>query len=451
MKTLHLFFGFLFTIGNIFAQIANFEDAPLNPIPLEAFKYVVPSELQGDVAYFAGKYYDEDRKQRLEDGSSFMKFAQWTKEEAKIAKSLFMSFNRNNQLTEYIIYNGSSPLTYLYEYDSKGNLIKFQYQKDIVAYTYDKKGRLDTEIKTYNTSGSKVSIKYAYTSEGNLLKIFKTSTYSEGSETEEMHYKNGRKIYEKSALGVESVCEPDSRGNCVSKRFIKDNRVDRVFYNVIYRDQLKAKNVVIRDIRANKFAVSVPQIEIEGSKINLPMERLKEDILIYLPNTQQYLIAKDFYNSAVEKENPVPVEILQSNSPYLGIWYSESFPVFLKNGTTERLIKYGDTDYNFYYDLDENKYFYIDKKIKGVPNKIISYKELNTEMLMYMNETLTTNTTLVKGVKQYFATDWSSKSLSDKEVVLLYKNEPLYIVPIITKPEPLKIYTSKNYDGEKYK
>ncbi|MFC7357609.1 hypothetical protein ACFQO1_07915 [Jejudonia soesokkakensis] len=449
MRTLVIFVSTLFCLNTIVGQTARFEEAPLNPKPLEALKFVVPSDIKGDVAYYAGKFYDNDRKQLLEDGSSFTKYSQWSKEEAYKEKSPYMQFNTKGQLTEYII-NNSSSLRYVYEYDSKGNLIKKQYQNDITTYEYDKKGRLDTEYRTFSTTDRTVSIKYTYKQENDLLKITKTSTYPDGIETEEFHFKDGRKVYEKSALSVESICEPDGKGNCVSKKYIKDNRIEKVHYNVVYRDHMKPEYVVVRDIRANQYAVSIPQIEIEGSIINLPMDRLKEDVLIYLPNTKQYLIANDFYDSKITKENPVPVEILQSNSPYLGIWYSETFPVFLKNGSREGIIKNGDSNYTLFYDQEEEKYFYIDKNTKGIPKEFINFKVIDAPLVMYMGENLQDNMTLIKGAKQYFTYGWSSKPLNEKEAILFYENTPLYIVPIIPKPEPLKIYAGRNYKGEKY-
>ncbi len=246
-KLLQLFFTVSIVTSGI-AQTVSFDKAPLNPNPLENLRYMVPSTLKGDVAFYAGNFYDTNRKQLLDDGSTFMKYAQWTKNEAYAAKGIFMKFNAQGKIEEIVNYN-TSTITYLYEYDKKGQLIKSQFQNDITTYTYDNVGRLDTEFNKFGSSDRTITKKYTYKNEGNLLKITKKSTYVDGEESEEFHFKNGRKVYGKTALSIENDCEPDARGNCVSEKNKKTGYINKIFYNVIYRDELKPENITVRNIK----------------------------------------------------------------------------------------------------------------------------------------------------------------------------------------------------------
>src|SRR5690606_26779542 len=63
-----------------------------------------------------------------------------------------------------------------------------------------------------------------------------------------------------------------------------------------------------------------------GDKIisNANLTTVGNHIVFYIPTTQQYFIAKNFYNSAIKKDDAVNVELLQENNPYLHIWGNDS-------------------------------------------------------------------------------------------------------------------------------
>ena len=95
-------------VSTAMGQKVHFDTAPLNLKPLEYLSYVVPSTIKGDVAYYKGNFYDANRNLLLEDGTSFMKYAKWTKNEAYAAKSIFMKFNATGNLLEFVNYTNNS-------------------------------------------------------------------------------------------------------------------------------------------------------------------------------------------------------------------------------------------------------------------------------------------------------------------------------------------------------
>lgn len=439
----------LFSISNVFAQSKDFENAPLNPRPLEALQYIVPSVLHGDVAYYAGFYFDKDRNRVLEDGQSFKKFSEWTDNEARVAKSVYMKFNENGQILQYVDYGGSGSIR-TYEYNSNGQLIKETFSYDAKTYTYDKLGRLEKEFRTFGSTDRTITILYSYKNEDGLLKVNKKSIYVEDDEVVEMHYKNGRLVYEKQEDDVE-VCVPDQEGNCVSIKNQKSGSIKKVFYNVIYQDELKAENIVIKNIKKNNFSQNEPQAEIGGRYLKMPLQSFGNDVIAYFGVKNQYLIAKDFYDvSAVPMNAVVPVSILQENNPILAIWQNETLAYILYAGNKEGILRNSDENYEFYYNPVTKSYLYFKKDIKGVKGVVIPFKELNTEMLMYADLLKRHSTTLIEGKPQLSTYQWTSKKLNDQETVLLYQDEPKYIIPNIAAPEHLKIYVARNYNGEKF-
>ncbi|WP_111308477.1 hypothetical protein [Confluentibacter sediminis] len=453
MKTLLLSISLFLSLTAVFGQNSIAKKAPLNPLPLEELAYMVPSLIDGDIAYYKGHFYNDKREQLLENGESFRSYANWTEKEAYEAKSIYMAFDASGKLLKLKDYKNFSTLTRAYTYNQKGLLTKSTFYNDSMFYHYDNKDRLLTEERYFSSSKTKVVVNYNYKTEDGLLKITRQTVYPTGKEQDELHYKNGKLMYYKSVLGEENVGVPDAKGNITKTKNIKTNKVNNYYYNVIYNDEINTKDLVVVNAKKNDYdRHNLPRLSV-GDKIisNVNLTIVGNHVVFYIPTTQQYFIAKNFYNSTIKKDEAVNVELLQENNPYLHIWGNDSGNFYcLYKGSDHSLKKFRDENYSVYYSPFDDTYFLVDKQ-KNTTSQAGTLANVQTfkgSVLMYVNYAKKTSVNLFEGENQTSSFGWSAKPLNVSEAVMLKNNEPKYIIPIVPKPDDLKIYLGRKYNNE---
>ena len=453
MKPLLLSISLFLSIAVVYGQNPIAKKAPLNPLPLEGLAYIVPSLIDGDVTYYKGHFYNDKREQLLENGKSFRSYGDWTEKEAYKAKSIYMDFDPSGKLLKLKDFKNSSILTRLYTYNKKGLLVKSTFYKDSTIYHYDNKDRLLNEERYFSSGNKKVVVNYKYKTEGNLLKITRQTVYPKDKEQDELHYKNGKQIYLKSVLGEEYVGVPDTKGNITKTKNIKTNKVEKYYYNVIYKDEINPKDLVVVNAKKNDYdRHNFPRLMV-GEKVisDQNLTTVGKHIIFYIPTTQQYYIARNFYTGSVKKDDAVKVEVLQENNPYLHVWGNDMGNYYcLYKGSDHSLKKYKDENYSIYYSPVDDTYFLVDiqKNKTSQAGTLVNAQTYKGSVLMYMNYTKKISVNLLEGKIQTSNLGWSAKPLNAKEAVLLKYNKPRYILPIVPKPEDLKIYIGRKYNNE---
>ncbi|MCZ2395762.1 MAG: hypothetical protein LC100_04375 [Chitinophagales bacterium] len=453
MKILLLSISLFLPLTVVFGQNPIAKKAPLNPLPLEGLAYIVPSLIDGDVTYYKGHFYNDKREQLLENGESFRSYGNWTEKEASEAKSIYMDFDPSGKLLKLKDYKNSSPLTRLYTYNKKGLLVKSVIFKDSTIYHYDHKDRLLKEERYFSSGNKKVVVNYHYKTEGNLLKITRQTVYPEDKEQDELHYRNGKLIYFKSVLGEEYVGVPDTKGNITKTKNIKTNKVEKYYYNVIYKDEINPKDLVVINAKKNDYdRRNFPRFTV-GDKIlsGLNLTTAGEDIIFYIPTSQQYYIARNFLNRSVRKNDTVKVALLQENNPYLHVWSNDWGNYYcLYKGSDDSLKKYQDENYSIYYSPVDDTYFLVDrqKNKTSQAGTLANAQTYKGSVLLYVNYTKNIAVNLLEGSIMTNNLGWSAKALNANENVLLKNNKPRYIIPIVPKPVHLKIYTGRKYNNE---
>lgn len=453
MKTLLLSISLFLSLNVVFGQNPIAKKAPLNPLPLEELAYMVPSLIDGEITYYKGHFYNDKREQLLENGESFRSYANWAEKEAYDAKSIYMAFDASGKLLKLKDYKNSSTLTRAYTYNNKGLLTKSTFYNDSTFYHYDTSDRLLKEERYFSSSKTKVVVNYNYKTEDGLLKITRQTVYPTGEEQDELHYKNGKLMYYKTVLGEENVGVPDAKGNITKTKNIKTNKLNNYYYNVIYKDEINTKDLVVVNAKKNDYdRHNLPRLSV-GDKIisNANLTTVGNHIVFYIPTTQQYFIAKNFYNSAIKKDNSVNVELLQENNPYLHIWGNDSGNFYcLYKGSDHSLKKFSDENYSIYYSPFDDTYFLVDKQ-KNTASQAGTLANVQTfkgSVLMYVNYTKKASVNLFEGENQTSSFGWSAKQLNANEAVMLKNNEPKFIIPIVPKPDDLKIYSGRRYNNE---
>src|SRR5690606_28580668 len=162
-------------------------------------------------------------------------------------------------------------------------------------------------------------------------------------------------------------------------------------------------------------------------------------------------IAKNFYNSTIKKDDAVNVELIQENNPYLHIWGNDSSNFYcLYKGSGHSLKNFKDENYSIYYTPFDDTYFLVDKQKNTTTQAgtLVNVQTFKGSVLMYVNYTKKASVNLFEGENQTSSFGWSAKQLNANEAVMLKNNEPKYIIPIVPKPDDLKIYSGRKYNNE---
>ncbi len=295
---------FLGNIESVFAQ-DNFESKPK----------------KGEVVEQGRKEFDKAVRLKVKTRYKHVAFYDsYGKLPAKKTLVEKVTFDRRGLRKERIRYTslGSVDLRYVFSYDAKGNLVKFEtiegsgniLTRKISAY--DKKGN-ETLRKLYERDKAGESkIEYTYDDSGNLLEAKTFTPKGELFSTIINEYKNDLRVYSASKSYKDEVVQESFFEYDSNRRLIKEAGKElKTPFTIIYT----------YDSKGNVIEKNDPQFK--RNSIYDSNNNLIEDKLFHNDGSRQYRVVFTYYKNGLQKE-----EIRYSN---------DDTPVF-----------YGKYDYEFY-------------------------------------------------------------------------------------------------------
>lgn len=304
----------------------------------------MPAALKGDVAYYAGNFYNEKGERLLDDGTSFMKFIDLSYAEAYQAKVPYIKRDKNGNILEII--DQKSTTKYIYEYNAKGLLTKSTYSNRLKEYEYDVKDRLKKEIITNTSYNEKVTSTYTYKEEGGMLHVHERKVYTTGGEESfDYSYKDGQLMFSTGYSGKKYECIPDAKGNCTTKKDVKTGEIKTIYSNVIYRDELKAGSITVekKNDYSTDYTLKVGDRLLSG----VTSQFIGGTLYLYVPITGEYLVVENFYDKDQDIKK-LPIKFVQKDDPYLAYRGYNDKAYLLVKGVEQNDLSRSDKNYDFF-------------------------------------------------------------------------------------------------------
>lgn len=268
----------------------DWNNAPLNPTdPLTASRLDSKAPVVGDIVKLNKDWYDSNKI--LLDPNLFD-----TIESAKKYNGYYYVKNKAGQVIETVSFFNNKEFKILYQYNKSGLLIL----KNVVAdgkstsYNYDKKGRLTKAVLTGKSF--QYTTNYTYQNKGKILEINEMQYNQDNVLTNHFiyTYRDGliRSYEEVGQLKSTYDYEFDDQSNWI-KRFKNGNyNYPQETQTIIYRNQIKNLNTNSAYVKKTgyKYGLVLRSMDLD---VDLKAVSMENDVILYHPLEQEYLIAKD--------------------------------------------------------------------------------------------------------------------------------------------------------------
>ena len=437
------------------AQKVDMDNAPKNPT---GFKHKKEHFfLRGDIYSSAGKIFDKKGNLVFNYGTRHY-------------------YNDNNKIT-------GNNYNDIFEYDSRGNIIKFQYSsgstsnykfdsKDLLIYekssygdvknhTYDSKGRV---IKTTIEKKGKLSQTrtYKYSKKGDSLVVDMKYQYANGRSDFQgtSYYLKGYLVKEVLSSGTYRYkVELDKKGNKIdfydidkkdAKHFRNVNRyfsdakkplkIEFGYYKVYEDSKNKTETVYVNGKRSTDVAIS------KGTK---PNEKIVYDGL-----TKTYYSVENIIPENCTIDTRIRVtKVLSKGNPYISYAYDGKFINYVHGYN-----KVKSRDFAFLgphmidYRIDKSLgRTYIIKNYKNIKNKAVKQMELlsaDTTSLFYVRDLKNENFFIVDKGKHIDYAKARFEYLSNGDPVIFIDEKPTYVLTGFRIAEENEVLKGKRYTNE---
>jgi len=445
---------FLFQISN--AQKIDMVNAPRNPI---GFKHKKEHFfLRGDVYTSSGKIFDKKGNLRYNYGTRYY-------------YDITGKINGNNY--------GD-----VIQYDSRGNIIKFQYKSgSINNYTFNSKGLLIFEKNTYGEDKT-----YTYDAQDRLVKtvINKKGKFYQGRNISyekkgntlivslqyitanrkpgfkgKYHYVNGFLVKEELSSGTyEYVVDTDDRGNKVNFYVANDPKAKHFkTYNRYYSDENKSIKLelgyYISGSGETRKKVSTAFINGERATDIIISKGVKEnEKVLYDGLTQTYYSVPNVVNESNAATTRIPVtNVLSTGIPYINYANDGKFINYVhgQNKVKSRDFAFlGTHMVDYRVEKSEGRtyivYNYKDQKDKAV--KEVNLFTDDATSILYSRELTKDNFFIVVKGKHIDYTKARFEYLTNGDPVIFINNKPLYVLSGFKNAKNGEVLKGRVYNGE---
>ncbi|MGW8123935.1 hypothetical protein ACV07N_14850 [Roseivirga echinicomitans] len=432
------------------AQQPDLKRAPINPNPLEGYKYVLPKDVNTKAAYFMGRFYNEKGEMLHEAGLPYTVFATTEEATAKKLYGVHDVYDDRGNLTQHSIFYGSNKTAINFEYDPKNNLIKRTTNSTIDEYGYDRQNRLTNHkvINTYNGESLTEVISYKYNAD--ITTISKTTVDASGTIQESVHtYKNGLLVSEDfgPTFKNEYTYLYDHKGNWIERNYASGGNRDR--RNIVYPEDLVPSQIKVRET-SQRIGYPAPVLTANGVEMTVNSFKSEANYFAYIPITNTYYYAANYYSKTQTIGTETDVEVLPLKDSLVASKVAGTNYQFSQNGLLlPDIVKLPTSDFNLYYDPNGSRYFQVieDPSNAYGLGEITEYK---TNYLGYNNLEARRSHFYNKG-KEDFLAGASPGQLENGDLLIYINGTPTFVAKMNVTTSDMTIYMVSDYKGEKIK
>jgi hypothetical protein len=445
-----------FLCQTAFAQKIDFENAPRNPI---GFKHKKEHFfLRGDIYSSAGKIFDQSGNLIFNYGTRYY-------------------YDANGRIT-------GNNYDDTFEYDSRGNIVKFQYKSgsaslyrfnsknlltyekssygDEKDYVYDSKNRI---IKTIIKKKGKLSQErtFSYSKKGDSLLIDMKYTYTNGRRgfTATSYYINGFLVKENVSSGVyRYIVKTDRQGNKID--FYDADRANAKHFETVNRYFSDANKPIKIEygyykLSENKDAKKTGTIYVNGKRstdVAISKGVQPNEKVIYDGLTQTYYAVADIIPENHTLDTRIPVtNVLSKGNPYINYVHDGKFINYVDgyNKVKSRSFAFLGPhmiDYRIDKSLGRT---YIVRNYKNIKDQRVKQMELfskDTASILYIRELKKENFFIVDKGKHIDYKKARFEYLTNGDPVIFVDNKPAYVLTGFRMAQDNEVKIGKRYDGE---
>ncbi|WP_299526573.1 MORN motif precursor [Winogradskyella sp.] len=456
MKTLLLFFFSVLCFQNTQAQKVDVVNAPRNPIGFKHKK--AHFLLRGDIYASAGKIFDKAGNLQYNFGTRY-----YYDNSGKIIGNNYgdiFEYDSQGNITKFQYQSGS---TSLYKFNSENLLI---YEKssygDEKTYTYDTQGRLiKTSIKKNGKLSQEQNFSYGKKRDSLIVNIEYTYTNGRRRFLAESYYRNGFLVKEIVSSGTYRYkVKIDSKGNKIDFYNIDDpNAKHFETVNRYYSDAKKNLNIEYgyHKLSSSKSAKKSATIYVDGKRctdIAISKGIKPNEKVVYDGLTQTYYSVPNIIpeNHTLDTRIPISTKLSVGN-PYMSYAYDGKFINYIDgyNKVKSRDFAFlGPHMIDYRIDKYSGRTYIIRnyKNTKEKPVKPIELLTTDTTSILYARQLKDDNFFIVVKGKHIDYKKARFEYLTNGDPVIFIDNTPKYVLTGFRLAQENEVLFGRFYNDE---